>query len=258
MPTHLHTSLIYGPVHSRRLGASLGVNLLPPDGKVCTFDCLYCECGTNRERRTRSALPQRADVVAQLEQRLREIAATGEPLDDITFVGNGEPTVNPAFPQIVDDTLVLRDALAPKATVSVLSNGSLAGKPAIHKALEKLDGNILKLDAANEDYVRFLDQPQGRFSLDETLRVYESFEGNVSIQTMFVRGHVLGHDADNTGDAFVRPWLAALRRIRPKIVEVYTVDRTTPHPGFEKVPPKDLDAIRDRVHALGIPCMAAY
>lgn len=258
MPTKLNPSPIYGPVRSRRLGLSLGVNLLPGDGKVCSFDCLYCECGLDEERRTATRPPTAAQIAPALEAKLRGLVETGERLDDISLAGNGEPTLNPEFPQIVGEVLRLRDALAPQAQVTVISNGTMAERPAVHDALMRVDCNLFKLDTVDQAYVELLDRPRGGYDVARQVEVAASFGGHVVVQTMFLTGQVGGRSVDNTGEAYVGPWLEALRHIRPQAATIYTVDRDTPVDGLAKASPQALDAIADRARALGIPCTVGY
>ena len=217
MATKLHPGPVYGPVHSRRLGLSLGINLLPNDGKICSFDCIYCECGSDAERRTKSPFPTAARIA--LEPVLRDLADKGQTLNSITLAGNGEPTLNPEFAQIVDVVLRQRDELAPKAEVSVISNGTRAGDPAVHDALMRVDSNLFKLDTVDADYIAFLDQPVGPYDVQRQIDLARSFEGHVTIQTMFLRGTVAGRDVDNTTEQYVGPWLPrqdARRHRRPR------------------------------------------
>ncbi len=258
MPTKLNDSPIYGPVMSRRMGLSLGVNLEPADGKVCSFDCLYCECGLNEERRTTTPVPTAAQVAAALEGKLRELANEDARLDDISLAGNGEPTLNPEFPQIVDAVLTLRDELAPTAQVTAISNGTMAGHPDVHAALLHVDSNLFKLDTVDQAYVDLLDRPRGAYDVRRQIELAKSFGGHVTIQTMFLKGVVDGQDLDNTGDKYVGPWLDALREIGPEAATIYTVDRDTPVAGLAKAPAATLDAIAERVRALGIPCLVGY
>lgn len=258
METSLHDGPVYGPVRSRRLGLSLGVNLLPQTGKICTFDCAYCECGLNAERRTSEGFAARDEVASALGAQLSRMAGEGCPPDVITFAGNGEPTANPAFPEVIDDTIALRDRFAPRAKIAVLSNGTLAARPRVREALLRVDDNILKLDTVDAAYIELLDRPVGAYSVERQIEAYAAFHGHVIIQTMFLRGDLDGHDADNTSERFVAPWLAALERIAPASVMIYTVARATPMDGLEKAPAEVLDGIAARVRALGIPASVSY
>ncbi|MDD3387000.1 MAG: radical SAM protein [Prevotella sp.] len=255
MSTILHDSPIYGPIHSRRLGLSLGINLMPADGKICTFDCLYCECGFNADRRPKSHSPSRKDVLRALEQRLVMMEQEGELPDVMTFAGNGEPTTHKEFPEIIDDVISLRDRLCPSTKISVLSNATFVHDTAIRAALMKVDNNIQKLDTVNEDYIRRVDRPTGHsFSVGKVINNLKLFGGHVIIQTMFMQGN----DSDNTNDFYVEPWLKVLEEIRPQSVMIYTIDRETPDHGLKKVSREKLDAICSRVHEIGIPCTASY
>lgn len=260
MSTIIYPSPIYGPVHSRRLGISLGINLMPADGKICTFDCIYCECGYNSDRRTRSHHPSRQQVAEALERQLRKMHDDNQHPDVLTFAGNGEPTSHPDFPSIIDDTIRLRDELCPKAKVSVLSNSTFITKPAIREALMRVDNNILKLDTVNADYIRRVDRPtQPSYNVDSIIENMKLFEGHIIVQTMFMRGTTdEGLDVDNTSEDFVAPWLEAIKDIRPQEVMIYTIDRETPDSHLLKASHEELDAIKARVETLGIPCTASY
>ena len=263
MSTIIYPSPIFGPVHSRRLGISLGINLMPADGKVCSFNCIYCECGLNEDHRPTLPRPTREEVSQHLEQKLQEMLADGQLPDVLTFAGNGEPTCHPHFAEIIDDTLLLRDRYCPQAKVSVLSNSTMIHRPQVHDALMRVDNNILKLDTVNPEYIRKVDQPNANYDVRQVIENMKRFNGHIIIQTMFMRGNVQNskfnaQSVDNTGEEYVAPWLDAVREIRPQQVMVYTIDRETPTAGLLKATHEQLDAIRDRVIALGIPCSASY
>jgi len=258
MSTIIYPSPIFGPVHSRRLGLSLGINLMPGDGKICTFDCVYCECGFNGDHRPRQRRPTREEVSKQLRATLERMRVDGQCPDVLTFAGNGEPTAHPDFAAIIADTLSLRDALAPSAKVSVLSNATQIYKADVRAALCRVDNNIQKLDTVDADYIHEMDRPTGPYDVEQIIANMELFEGHVVVQTMFMRGTAHGIDADNTSEAYVGPWLAALQRIRPREVMVYTIDRETPDHGLLKADRATLDRICSRVEAVGIPCSASY
>ena len=259
MSTVIYPSPIFGPVHSRRLGVSLGINLMPGDGKVCTFDCIYCECGFNADHRPAQKRPTREDVAAALERQLKAMAAEGRLPDVLTFAGNGEPTAHPDFAGIIDDTVRLRDKYCPSAKVSVLSNATLAMRPDVHKALERVDNNILKLDTVSQEYINKVNRPTyPTYDVRETVETIRSFDGRAIVQTMFMRGTMDGIDVDNTGEEYVGPWLEAVRYIAPRQVMIYTIDRETPDHDLLKASPEQLDAIRNRVIGMGIPCSVAY
>jgi len=254
MSTVIYPSPIFGPVHSRRLGVSLGINLLPADGKVCTFDCIYCECGFNADHRPTKRMPNRQEVAQALEERLKDMQQNGPTPDVLTFAGNGEPTANPEFPAIIDDTLRLRDRYFPNAKVSVLSNSTMVHKPDVHAALMRVDNNILKLDTVDPIYINKVDRPTGHYNVDDIIAHLRAFEGHVIIQTMFL----CGPGVDNTGEAYVAPWLEAVKSIGPQQVMIYTIDRETPDRTLQKAPREVLDAICRRVEDAGIPCQASY
>lgn len=258
MPTIIYPSPIFGPVKSRRLGISLGINLLPADGKVCTFDCIYCECGLNATRRTKSPLPTREEVAEALEKKLMEMKEHGELPDVLTFAGNGEPTIHPHFGEIIDDTIALRDRLCPAAKVSVLTNATLITRDTIFEALEKVDNNILKLDTVESTYISAIDRPTGKYDVNTIIDRMRAFEGKAVIQTMFLKGEVDGKDVDNTGDRYVMPWIATVKSIAPREVMIYTIDRETPVSGLMKASREELDRIVALLAKEGIKATASY
>ena len=255
--TSLFHDIIFGPVHSRRLGLSLGVNLLPTESKLCSFDCIYCECGWNAEHPGARRFNTREDVRTQLAATLRRMVADGTPPDVITFAGNGEPTMHPEFGAIIDDTIAARDELCPKAKISVLSNATMIGREEVREALLKVDNNILKLDSAFDATVRQIDLPRGDYSVARTVENMKRFDGRLIIQTMFLRGEYGGRTVDNTTEEEVSAWLARIAEIAPRQVMVYTIDRDTPAENLRKVSVPELRAIAARVEALGIPCSVA-
>ena len=258
MSTIIYPSPIFVPVHSRRLGVSLGINLLPADGKTCTFDCVYCECGFNADHRPQQKLPTREQVAAALESKLLDMQHNGPTPDVLTFAGNGEPTCHPHFPEIISDTLQLRDKYFPQAKVSVLSNATFTHRQAVHDALMLVDNNIQKLDTVNADYINKVDRPTGAYDVNKIVEQLKAFNGRVVIQTMFLKGMSNGVDVNNTGDEYVQPWLEAVKYIQPREVMIYTIDRETPDHDLQKATHEELDAIRDQVIAAGIPCTASY
>lgn len=253
MATFLFDKIIFGPVKSRRLGVSLGVNLLPADRKVCNFNCIYCECGWTREDHLRTPLPSREEVRKALESKLSEMNEAGTQPDVITFAGNGEPTIHPDFAGIIDDTVTLRNQLCPSASIAVLSNATMINREEIRDALLKTDRNILKLDSAFDNTVRLHNQPGSQYSVAETIESLKLFRGDVTIQTLFVRGEYRGNTIDNTTAEELKAWLDALREITPREVMIYTIHRDTPEGGrLFKVPQKELEQIAAMVRELGI------
>ena len=258
MSTIIYPSPIFGPVHSRRLGLSLGINLLPADGKVCSFDCIYCECGFNEEHRPKLPMPTREQVVQALEARLQQMQAEGRMPDVLTFAGNGEPTCHPHFAEIIDDTIALCNKYCPDAKVSVLSNSTLIHRPQVHQALMRVDNNILKLDTVSADYIRRIDRPQGSYELSQLVERMKAFEGHIIIQSMFMQGECNGESVDNTSDEYVLPWLDTVSEIKPQQVMIYTIDRETPTPGLLKATHEQLDRIAAMVVRRGIACTVSY
>lgn len=255
--TSLYDNIIFGPVRSRRLGLSLGVNLLPIESKLCSFDCIYCECGWNADHPGRRRFNAREDVAAMLDETLARMVAEGTPPDVITFAGNGEPTMHPDFEAIIEDTLRLRDKHAPSAKVSVLSNATQIHREDVRRALLRVDNNILKLDSAFDDTVQLVNKPQGTYTVARTVELLKSFCGELIVQTMFLRGEYEGRRVDNTTEREVSAWLELIKDIAPKQVMVYSLDRDTPCQTLEKVEKDELRAIAERVEALGISCSVA-
>ena len=224
MSTVIYPSPVFGPIHSRRLGVSLGINLLPADGKFCTFDCIYCECGYNKDHRPHQKLPTLEEVRETLENRLKDMQINGPAPDVLTFAGNGEPTAHPEFAGIIEDTLALRNQYFPAAKVSVLSNSTVIHKKEVFDALNKIDNNILKLDTVDLDYIHRVDRPTGHYDLNRLIERMKDFKGNLIIQTMFMKGTTdEGVDVDNTSDQYVLPWLEVVKQITPKQVMILSL-----------------------------------
>lgn len=255
--TVLFHSTIFGPIHSRRLGVSLGVNLMPDDGKVCSFDCLYCEAGFNSQGKGTTGLPLREQTARWLEAKLKQMKDNGEPLDVITFSGNGEPTLHPDFPRIIDDTIALRDRYYPDAKVSVLTNSTMIFKPEVAEALKKADNNILKLDSAIDSTMRLIDRPNSKdFSVERVVDALCQFEGSGIIQTMILRGSHDGQPVDNTTDEEIEALISAYRKIRPREIMIYSLDRSTPEESLVKVEKEELSKIGERIsRSTGIPVL---
>ena len=225
----MRETLVFGPIFSRRLGSSLGINLLPEKGKLCNFDCIYCECGWNKDGRGDTRIPTAEELRIALEAKLRTCREGGERIDSITFSGDGEPTLNPAFPSIVDITLSLRDRLYPEAKVSVLSNATRLDDPAVFAALRKVDNPILKLDAADDASVRVVNRPQGRYRVADVVAGMRRFAGDFILQTMFLRGPGF----DSSAPEVLLPWMDVVRDLHPRKVMVYTLAREAPAQGLE-------------------------
>lgn len=253
MVTILFHSTIFGPIHSRRLGSSLGVNLSPNDGKVCSFDCVYCEAGYNSQGAGTTGLPRREDVSRELEMKLKSMIEAGEHLDVITFSGNGEPTLHPQFAEIIDDTIALRDKYFPQVKISVLCNSTRLGDEPVVAALRKVDNNILKLDSAITSTMRLIDQPASpSFTSEGVIEQIAQFSGQCVVQTMFLRGEHDGKKIDNTTPEEIEALIEAYRRISPRQVMIYSIDRKTPEQRLEKVLREELEAIATQMRNEGI------
>ena len=255
--TALYDNIIFGPIRSRRLGLSLGVNLLPVESKLCSFDCIYCECGWNADHPGKRRFNAREDVREMLAMTLEKMVGEGTPPDVITFAGNGEPTMHPEFEAIIDDTIAMRDKYCPSAKVSVLSNATQIHREDVRRALQRVDNNILKLDSAFDATVQLMNKPQGAYTVARTVELLKAFNGDLIVQTMFLRGEYLGQKVDNTTPEEVEAWLKLIAEIKPKQVMVYSLDRDTPCQTITKVEKEELRKIADRVEALGIAVSVA-
>lgn len=254
MATFLFDSIVFGPVSSRRLGVSLGINLLPVSRKVCSYNCIYCECGWTPDMPvTKEKLPSRKAVYDALRAKLTEMKEKGKAPDVITYAGNGEPTLHPAFAGIIDDSVALRNEFFPEARISVLSNGSMLHRKSVRNALKKVDMNCLKLDSAIPGTVQQLNQPHVKVDSGSFEKYTADFEGKFIIQTLFVRGECNGRIVDNTTPEEISAWLKAIARLKPEQVMIYTIHRDTPlGNNLRKVPVSELNAIALRVSDMGI------
>lgn len=252
----LYDNFIFGPIRSRRLGLSLGINLLPVDCKLCSFNCIYCECGWTLGGQ-RPRFNDKKAVLAMLESVLGDMVKEGTPPDVLTFAGNGEPTMHPDFEEIVDGVIALRDRLCPNAKVSVLTNATMLHRESVRRALGRVDNPILKLDSAFDKTAQLIDKPLGNYSIAKVVEQMKLFGGECIVQTMFLRGAFEGQRVDNATEEEIAAWLKLVEEIAPRSVMVYTIDRDTPAPNLEKVPIEELRAIAERVRALGIECSVA-
>jgi len=254
MATFLFDEIIFGPVKSRRLGVSLGINLLPTKRKICNFNCIYCECGWTRDiEKAVSHLPGREEVYNALDSKLSELIKKNIIPDVITYAGNGEPTLHPDFPGIIDDSIILRDKYFKKTRIAVLSNATTISNPLIKNALLKVDQNILKLDSAFDSTIKIHNQPRVNVNVEELINNLIGFDGKLIIQTLFLRGIHNGKVVDNTTRIEIREWLKALERIKPSEVMIYTISRDTPEGArLKKVPLNELKEIAALVESIGI------
>lgn len=253
MATFLFDSVIFGPVKSRRLGSSLGINLLPLDGKICSFDCIYCECGLNKERVSEiPVLPKAERIKNQLKAKLRSLKQANETPDVITFAGNGEPTLHPDFKAIITNTVQARNEYCPETKISVLSNSTKIWTDDVIEALKMVDMNILKLDSAIEETVRLINRPANRFSIIECIEQLGVFNGELIIQTLFCKGEVRGIPFDNTTPEELEAWITAILKIKPKQVMIYSISRDTPIDTIVKVEMGELERIGAMLSAHGV------
>ncbi len=252
MSGFLFSEVVFGPVRSRRLGVSLGINLLPTACKFCSFNCIYCECGwTDEPADSKVKLPDRATIKQFLEKKLIELKSSGVSPDALTFAGNGEPSIHPEFPGIVEDTIKLRDEYFPKAATTVLSNSSMLHKEDVFQALLKVDKNVMKLDAGTNEQFQRINLSNRDIHIDTLVKQLSAFDGNLIIQTLFLKGEYNDQIIDNTTDEEVELWLEHLKKIKPRLVMIYPIDRSTPAKDLEKVSKDKLNEIAARVESLG-------
>lgn len=252
--TFLFNSIVFGPIKSRRLGLSLGINVLPLNYKLCNLNCIYCECGWNKKRDKKDNITfySRKDISSCLEQKLVDLKHQKKTLDAITFAGNGEPTLHPKFEEIIEDTIKLRNKIFPHTKIAVLSNATLLQRTKVVQALQKIDLPILKLDAGTEDLYKIINQPQSKKSLLTTVQQLSSFKGNLIIQSIFLKGFYKGTYFDNSSDKDVECWLKLLQKINPKKVMIYSINRATAAQDLQSISKDRLHEIELRVHQLGI------
>jgi wyosine [tRNA(Phe)-imidazoG37] synthetase (radical SAM superfamily) len=249
----LFDDIVFGPLKSRRFGISLGINLLPAKAKICSFNCIYCECGlTGNEVIEKTRLFTPDEIQNSLEDRFKALQNENVYPDSLTFAGNGEPTLHPKFARIVDDVCELRDKYFPKAKITVLSNSTLLHKPYVHQALLKVDNNVLKLDAGTQNTFDQINRPVKKILLSEVINQLCAFKGNITIQTLLLRGMVNGKPVDNTTETEVDAWLGHLKRIQPKLVMLYPIDRRTPVETLEKITLDELNTIAEKVRGIGL------
>lgn len=248
----LFDKIIFGAIKSRRFGLSLGVNLLPLTNKICNFNCIYCECGWTDLKAVEEKFHPKNQILEAVEVGFKEFATKSEKLDNITFAGNGEPTMHPEFSEIIDKVIALRNCYLPEVKIVVLSNSALLGNMNVIEALKKVDQCVLKLDAGTDDLFRKINKPLSNKKIDWYVQKLKEFSGDLTIQTIFLRGIVEGEYIDNTTESEVESWVKILQEINPKLVMIYTIDRETPAKDLEKVSIEELETIADKVNKTGI------
>lgn len=255
----LFDEIVFGPVKSRRFGVSLGINLMPLNGKLCSFNCIYCECGlTDEKKKEKMRLFSAAEINSSLQSRFEALKEAGLDPDNITFAGNGEPTLHPEFEAIIDNTILLRNRFFPKAMITVLSNATRLDRANVKSALLKLDNNVLKLDAGSDATFQAINRPTHPITLEKVVQELKKFDGNLVIQTMLIRGSVDGKQVDNTTEEELLLWLNHVKDINPKLVMLYPIDRQTPYKTLEKVPEAEFQALAAMVEELGIKAEVFY
>lgn len=252
----LWESIAFGPIKSRRLGSSLGINLLPVVKKICSFDCIYCECGwtleSNMDTKNFYSL---SEVNEAIESKLIQCIKDSIPIDSITFSGNGEPTLHPQFLEIIDHLILLRDKYYPKAVITCLSNSTQLYREDVREALHKIENPILKLDAATEEMYQIVNNPLQNCSVKQIIEWLKLFEGNFILQTLFFSGDLGGVAFDNSKEPHLSKWLDAVQMLKPKKVMLYSLDRETPAQNLIKISTEEMETIAQKVRAFGIPTL---
>ncbi|MBO6023460.1 MAG: radical SAM protein [Bacteroidales bacterium] len=235
----IREEVVFGPIRSRRLGSSLGINLLPENGKICTFDCIYCECGWNKDGRDDTQLPSAEKVRKALEAKLQQCKSDGISIDSITFSGDGEPTLNPEFPQIINDTIRLRDQYYPNSKITVLSNATMVHKPEVFNALRKVDNPTMKIDAPTNELIEKINHPTPGYDIHRVVEALKQFHGDFILQTMFLKSK----DFDSSSPEVLNGWMTIVRLLKPREIMVYTIDRPTPEEGLQKFTVEEMRAL---------------
>jgi len=243
----LREETVFGPIQSRRLGSSLGINLLPEKGKFCNFDCIYCECGWNKDGLDDTVLPTADKVHNDLQTKLKSLLEQNIPVDSITFSGDGEPTLNPEFAQIVVDTLHLRNQYYPAAKVSILSNATRAFRPEVLEALKKVDNPIMKIDAPTNDLVQKINRPAPGYDVQRVVESLKGFDGDFVLQTIFLRSK----DFDSSSPEVLNGWMEIVRTLKPREIMVYTIDRPTPETNLQKFTVEEMQRLTAPLAAEG-------
>ena len=226
----IREEVVFGPIHSRRLGSSLGINLLPEKGKICTFDCIYCECGWNKDGRNDTQLPSAEKVRKALETKLQQCQCDGVNIDSITFSGDGEPTINPEFPRIIDDTIALRNKYYPNSKITVLSNATMVHKSEVFNALRKVDNPVMKIDAPTNEWIEKINHPAPGYDIHRVVEALKQFHGDFIMQTIFLKSK----DIDSSSPEVLSGWMDIVRLLKPREIMAYTIDRPTPEEGLQK------------------------
>lgn len=254
----LFDQIVFGPIHSRRFGNSLGINLLPLDNKICNFNCIYCECGWTDLKSVNTKFFSLEVITEAIEKRFKYISENKIEIDCITFAGNGEPTMHPNFSEIVDYVISLKDIYLPGKKIVVLSNSALLGNQKVFSALQKVDLRVLKLDAGTEESFQKINKPLSSKKLTWYIEKLKEFKGDLIIQTIFLKGNFQNERIDNTQETEVNSWLNALKEINPKSVMIYTIDRETPAEDLEKISEVELNTIAEKVKSIGIDAQVYY
>lgn len=248
----LFNDIVFGPIKSRRFGVSLGINLLPLVHKVCNFNCIYCECGWTELKQSKVVYFSFEKIINSIKNRFEALSQQNIKIDSITLAGNGEPTMHPDFSKIMETIIDLRSKYLPDVEITILSNSTLLSNKKVVNALLLADKRVMKLDAGSNELLSAINIPLSKRDIRWYIEKLKSFNGNVIIQTIFLKGNYNGQFIDNTSSKEVNLWIKALNEIKPKEVMIYTVDREAPVKELEKVSTEKLNEICELVNKQGI------
>jgi wyosine [tRNA(Phe)-imidazoG37] synthetase (radical SAM superfamily) len=248
----LQEGIIYGPINSRRLGRSLGINLLPTTFKLCPFNCIYCQYGwteahTDDASKYGDDLPSTGQVKEKLEGWLKK----DQKVSYITFSGNGEPCLHPKFDKMVQIASKLRDKYVPQARLAVLSNSTCLAKNSVLEGLKKLDVRIMKLDCGSEETFREVNRPHQNVKYEEVIQGLRDLD-HIIIQSVFMDG-----ETNNIENEDIEKWIEQLNYIRPTEVQIYSIDRPSADQALRLVEKGRLEEIAQKAaRVLGIKVIA--
>jgi len=249
----LWDKIVFGPIQSRRLGNSLGINVSPTTKKICSFDCIYCECGWTLEKNIDPKdFYSVEEITEAIEKKLQECSANNTPVDSITFSGNGEPTLHLNFCQIIDNLIVLRDKYYPGTAITCLSNAAQLANKYVLSVLQKIENPVLKLDAVDESLFQLINKPTIDISVNEIIKQLQSLNGNFIMQSLFLKGMFNNQTFNNAEEPHLSLWIEVVKKLNPKQVMLYSIDRSTPAQGLEKITAEELQKFAIMLQQFGI------
>jgi wyosine [tRNA(Phe)-imidazoG37] synthetase (radical SAM superfamily) len=253
----LWDKIAFGPIQSRRLGSSLGINVSPTNVKICSLNCIYCECGWTSEKNIAPYFFYSVDeIITAIESKFNQCKENGAVINSITFSGNGEPTLHPQFDRIIARLIVLRNQYYPDTVITCLSNSTQLSNNKISTSLQKIENPILKLDAATEQLFQLINKPVIQISVDEVIAQLQRFSGNFFLQTLFFKGELEGQYFNNAAEPHLSLWFDVVKQLRPRQVMLYTLDRRTPVQQLEKISVEELKEIAGKLQGFGVAAKA--